>query len=65
MIKNTIYICLLALLAISCEQKESFLYNEKDAIYFTLGAGANEQPWDQDKPESLTKEIDFAFRTTG
>ena len=65
MIKNTIYICLLALLAISCDQKESFLYEDKDAIYFSLDSRANEKPWEQDQPESLTQEIDFAFRQTG
>ena len=41
--RNSIYLCLLALLAISCEKKESFLYEETDGLYFAL-PGAVEGP---------------------
>ena len=44
MIKNILYICLLALLAISCEKKESFLYEETDGLYFSH-PGAAEKTW--------------------
>ena len=65
MIKNILYISMLSLLMISCEQKESFLYESKDGLYFTL-PGTTLNPWDTENPEEeFTKEIDFAFRETG
>ena len=36
MTKNILYICLAALLAYSCEQKESFIFAETDGLYFAL-----------------------------
>ena len=33
MTKNILYICLAALLAYSCEQKESFIFAETDGLY--------------------------------
>lgn len=64
MIKNILYICLLALLAISCEKKESFLYEETDGLYFAL-PGAAEKPWTSEEPDKFDEKIDFAFRKTG
>lgn len=43
MTKNILYICLAALLAYSCEQKESFIFAETDGLYFAL-PDSKEQP---------------------
>ena len=64
MIRNILYICLLAFLAISCEKKESFLYEETDGLYFAL-PGAAEKPWTSEEPDKFDEKIDFAFRKTG
>ncbi len=64
MIKNILYLCLLPFLVMSCEQKESFLYDSKDGLYFTLPR-TSLHPWDTETPEEFNKTIDFAFRKTG
>ena len=62
MIKNVIYICLLALALGSCEQKDSFLYEEKAGLYFYVPDVRDGETVD---PNALVKEVDFAFRKTG
>ncbi len=64
MIKNILYLCLLSFLVMSCEHKESFLYDSKDGLYFTLPQ-TSLNPWSTEKPEEFSKTIDFAFRKTG
>ncbi len=64
MMRNILYICLLSLLAISCEKKESFVYNETDGLYFVL-SGESEKPWTSAAPDKFKQEVDFAFRKTG
>ena len=56
--RNILYLCLLALLAISCEKKESFLYEETDGLYFAL-PGAAEKPWTSEEPDKFNQKVDF------
>lgn len=63
MTKNILSVCLAALLAYSCEQKESFTFAETDGLYFAL-PDSKEQPWTSAEPEMLHK-IDFPFKETG
>ena len=55
MVKNILYICLLAWAFCSCEQKDSFPYTEKAGLYFFVPDNQSENP------DALKKEIDFAF----
>ena len=64
MTKNILYICLAALLAYSCEQKESFIFAETDGLYFAL-PDSKEQPWTSAEPETLNHKLDFPFKETG
>lgn len=64
MTKNILYICLAALLAYSCEQKESFIFAETDGLYFAL-PNSKEQPWTSAEPETLNHKLDFPFKETG
>lgn len=64
MTKNILSICLVALLAYSCEQKESFTFTETDGLYFTL-SGSGEQPWTSAEPETLNYGINFPLAETG
>ena len=59
MVKNILYICLLAWAFCSCEQKDSFPYTEKAGLYFFVPDKQSENP------DALKREIDFAFRKTG
>lgn len=58
MIKNIPYICLLLLFACGCEQKESFEYTDRDALYFMLPKEAGE-PWTEGKPKALERTCSF------
>lgn len=65
MIKNIPYICLLLLFACGCEQKESFEYTDRDALYFMLPKEAGE-PWTEGKPKALETTRSFVrFKETG
>lgn len=55
MVKNILYICLLAWAFCSCEQKDSFPYTEKAGLYFFVPDKQSENP------DALKKTIDFAF----
>lgn len=64
MMRNILYICLLSLLAISCNQKESFVYEETDGLYFTL-PGEAEKPWTSAAPDKMFTEKNFPMQETG
>ncbi len=63
MIRNILYICLLGLLAISCEKKESFLYEETNGLYFTL-PGEAEKPWTSGAPDKFKYENNFPLQAS-
>ena len=44
MVKNILYICLLAWAFCSCEQKDSFPYTEKAGLYFFVPDKQSENP---------------------
>ncbi|MDE7074991.1 MAG: DUF4843 domain-containing protein [Odoribacter sp.] len=62
MVKNILYICLLAWAFCSCEQKDSFPYTEKAGIYFYV---PDVKDGESENPNALKKEIEFNFRKTG
>ena len=64
MMRNILYICLLSLLAISCEKKESFLYEETNGLYSIL-PGAAEKPWTSGEPDKMNTEINFPLKENG
>lgn len=59
MVKNILYICLLAWAFCSCEQKDSFPYTEKAGLYFFVPDKQSENP------DALKREIDFALKVQG
>lgn len=58
MMKNVLYTCLLALAFCACEQKDSFLYEDKAGLYFYV---PELEDWETENPNALVKEVDFAF----
>lgn len=58
MVKNILYICLLAWAFCSCEQKDSFPYTEKAGLYFYV---PDVKEGENENPDALKREIDFAF----
>lgn len=62
MVKNILYICLLAWAFCSCEQKDSFPYTEKAGLYFYV---PDLKDGESENPDALKMNIDFNFRKIG